>query len=90
VTTGATDVRFEDRGELSNRLKGAGSTRAFSRLFSQRREDFFLARFFSGIIFFTDRVAALAAFLTFRTARDMVDDLFFALLAMVISSISIS
>jgi hypothetical protein len=56
--------------------------------FSQRR-DVFLARFFPGIIFFTDPVAALAAFLTFRTARDIVDDLFFAFLAMVISSVSI-
>jgi hypothetical protein len=50
-----------------------------------RRDDFFLARFLPGIIFFTALVVELAAFFTFRTARDMVDDRFLAFLAIVTS-----
>jgi len=56
------------------------------------REDFFLAFFFPGIIFFAARfvvfAADLAAFFTVRTARETTD-FFFALLAIVISRFSI-
>lgn len=41
-----------------------------------RREDLFLARFLPGIIFFTARLAELAALLTVCTARDIEGSMF--------------
>ena len=56
------------------------------------REDFFLAFFFPGIIFLAARfvvfAADLAAFFTVRTERETTD-FFFALLAIVISRLSL-
>jgi hypothetical protein len=72
----------------SNAL-GAIPSRLMHLFRCQRREDFFLAFFLPGIIFFTALPVARAAFVTAFAARETVD-LFFAFLAIITSWISTS
>jgi hypothetical protein len=78
-------------GQVSNliRLQTQKRPRSDPRAFEafcpcQRREDFFLAFFLPGIIFFTALPVARAAFVTAFAAREAVD-LFFAFLAIITS-----